>query len=416
MDHFHYRDGELHAEELPLTQLAERYGTPLYVYSRATLERHWRAFDDALATVPHQVCFAVKANSNLAVLQLLARLGSGFDIVSGGELERVLLAGGNPARIVFSGVGKTAAELERALEVGVGCFNLESAAELEQLAVLAHQRGVLASIALRVNPDVDAGTHPYISTGLKQNKFGVDLDTAEQLYLRAATLPSLRIVGIASHIGSQLLDIAPYLDAMDRVLALVDRLQQRGIVLEHLDVGGGLGVRYRDEEPRQPAEWAQAIIARLGARKLRLMTEPGRAIAGNAGLLLTRVILVKSNDIKTFLVVDAAMNDLLRPTLYSAWMDIVPVRPASDAAPRRVDVVGPVCESGDWLGKDRELAVQAGELLAVRTAGAYGFVMSSNYNSRGRAAEVLVDGSAAYLVRERETLTDLVRGEHLLPE
>jgi diaminopimelate decarboxylase len=413
-DHFHLREGALYAEDVALSDIAERFGTPCYVYSRATLERHYRAFDDALASVPHQVCFAVKANSNLAVLGVLAKLGSGFDIVSAGELRRVLAAGGDPAKVVFSGVGKTADELRFALEQRVGTFNVESESELRRLDQLAQAAGTRASIALRVNPDVDAKTHPYISTGLKQNKFGVDLVTAERLYVEARSMKGIHISGIASHIGSQLLDVSPYLDALDRVLALVDRLAAKGIEFDHLDVGGGLGVRYRDEVPTEPADWAKAFLPKLAGRKFKVMTEPGRAIAGNAGVLLMRVELIKRGEAKHFAVVDAAMNDLLRPSLYQAWMDIVPLRQNTTAPVQNYDVVGPVCETGDWLGKDRELAIAEGDLLAVRTAGAYGFVMASNYNTRGRAAEVMVDGSRAVLVRARETFDDLVRGERLL--
>lgn len=415
MDHFELRDGALHAEGIPLNRIAERFGTPSYVYSRATLERHYRAFDEALADSDHFVCYAVKANSNLAVLQILARLGAGFDIVSGGELMRVLRAGGDAGRVVFSGVGKRADEIHAALDAGIYCFNVESAHELDLLSQIASARGAQAPIALRVNPDVDAKTHPYISTGLKSNKFGVDIATAEVLYRRAATLPGIRIIGIASHIGSQLLDITPFLDALDRVLALVERLGAAGIRLQHIDVGGGLGVRYRDEVPVPPATWAQALLPRLAGRNLRILTEPGRAIAGNAGVLLTRVLGIKAGEEKSFAIVDAAMNDLLRPTLYQAWMDIVPVQPRTDGAAQRYDIVGPVCETGDWLGKDRELILAEGDLLAVRTAGAYGFAMASNYNSRPRAAEILVDGGHMHCVRERETFDDLVRGEHLLP-
>lgn len=415
-DHFTRRDdGGLYAEDVAVAEIAQRFGTPCYVYSRATLERHYRAFDQALADVPHQVCYAVKANSNLAVLGVLAELGSGFDIVSAGELRRVLMAGGDPAKVVFSGVGKTANELRFALQQGVGVFNVESESELRRLDRIAQELGVRAHIALRVNPDVDARTHPYISTGLKQNKFGVDLATAERLYLEAAHMPGIHISGIASHIGSQLLDVSPYLDALDRVLALVDRLAAKGITFDHIDVGGGLGVRYRDEQPTEPADWARAILPKLAGRNLKVMTEPGRAIAGNAGLLVMRVELIKHGEEKHFAVVDAAMNDLLRPSLYQAWMDIVPVQDNASAPMRTYDVVGPVCETGDWLGKDRELAIAEGDLLAVRTAGAYGFVMASNYNSRGRAAEVMVDGAQAHLVRERETFEDLVRGERVLP-
>lgn len=415
MDHFNVKEGVLHAEGLSVVALAERFGTPLYVYSRATLERHYRAFDAALASVPHCVHYAVKANSNLAVLNVLARLGAGFDIVSGGELARVLRAGGVPAKIVFSGVGKTAAEMTQALVAGVGCFNVESASELHRLSAVASARGQTARIALRVNPDVDAKTHPYISTGLKSNKFGVSLAEAERLYEEAATLPGIAIAGIASHIGSQLLDTAPLVDALDRMLALVDRLKARGIHFEHIDVGGGLGVRYRDETPTEPAAWAASILPRLVGRGLEVHCEPGRAIAGNAGLLVTRVEAIKQGEEKSFCIVDAAMNDLIRPTLYQAWMDIVPVAARPEEPTQNYDVVGPVCETGDWLGKDRALAVQEGDLLAVRTAGAYGFTMASNYNSRGRAAEVMVDAEVAHLVRERETFEDLVRGEALLP-
>jgi diaminopimelate decarboxylase len=414
-DHFNVHGGELHAESIPVAAIAQRFGTPCYIYSRATLERHYRAFDSALASVPHQVCYAVKANSNLAVLGVLAKLGSGFDIVSAGELRRVLAAGGDPARVVFSGVGKTAEELRFALEQNVGTFNVESESELRRLDRIAQELGTRARIALRVNPDVDAKTHPYISTGLKQNKFGVDLVTAERLYAEAAQMRGLQLSGVASHIGSQLLEVSPYLDALDRVLALVDRLAAQGITLDHIDVGGGLGVRYRDEVPTEPADWAKAILPKLSGRHLKVMTEPGRAIAGNAGILVMRVELIKRGEAKHFAVVDAAMNDLLRPSLYQAWMDIVPVNENRSATKQVYDVVGPVCETGDWIGKDRELSIAEGDLLAVRTAGAYGFVMSSNYNTRGRAAEVMVDGDRAVLVRARETFEDLVRGEKLLP-
>lgn len=415
VDHFVTLDGTLHAEGLPVSQLAARFGTPLYVYSRATLERHYRAFDAALASVPHCVHYAVKANSNLAVLNVLARVGAGFDIVSGGELARVLRAGGDASKTVFSGVGKTVAEMEFALSVGVGCFNVESASELRRLSAVATAKGQRARIALRVNPDVDAKTHPYISTGLKNNKFGVTLQEAEQLYLEALRLPGIAIAGIASHIGSQLLDPTPLVDALDRMLALVDRLQAAAIHLSHIDVGGGLGVRYKDEATTEPSAWAAAILPRLAGRKLEVHCEPGRAIAGNAGLLVTRVEVIKNGEEKNFCIVDAAMNDLLRPTLYQAWMDIIAVQSQSEEPAKIYDVVGPVCETGDWLGKDRLLAVREGDLLAVRTAGAYGFTMSSNYNSRGRAAEVMVDGDTAHLVRARESFEDLVQGEQLLP-
>ncbi|MFT4045683.1 MAG: diaminopimelate decarboxylase [Solimonas sp.] len=415
MDHFEFRNGALHAEELPVTDLAERFGTPLYVYSKATLERHFHAFDDALAGIDHLVCYAVKANSNLAVLQTLARLGAGFDIVSGGELQRVLRAGGEAGKVVFSGIGKSEDEIRLALSAGIHCFNVESEYELDLLDATARLMNKRARIALRVNPDVDAQTHPYISTGLKSNKFGVDFETAERLYVRASTLAGIEIVGIAHHIGSQLLQVSPLLDALDRVIAFIGRLRGHGITLCHVDLGGGLGVRYRDERPIAPRDWAQALRPKLEALGLKVLTEPGRAIAGNAGILVTRVLGLKGSDEKRFAIVDAAMNDLLRPTLYQAWMDIVPVVPRHDLEAQTYDVVGPVCESGDWLGKDRALAIAPDDLLAVRTAGAYGFTMASNYNTRGRAAEVMVDGRSAHLIRARETFDDLVQNERLLP-
>ncbi|MCX7072963.1 MAG: diaminopimelate decarboxylase [Gammaproteobacteria bacterium] len=415
MDHFEYRDGVLCAEGVALSAIAAEHGTPTYVYSRATLERHYRAFDRALDGLAHQVCYAVKANSNLAVLQVLARLGAGFDIVSGGELQRVLKAGGDPAKVVFSGVGKTAAEIELALNVGIYCFNVESEAELHRLSAIATRMGKTARIAFRVNPDVDAKTHPYISTGLKENKFGVDIAEAERLYALAATLPGIEIDGVACHIGSQLLELSPFLDALDRVLALIDRLAASGIELRHLDVGGGLGVRYDDEVPPSPSEWADALKPKLAGRKLVVMTEPGRAIAGNAGVLLTKVELLKPGAHKNFAIIDAAMNDLIRPSFYDAWHAVLPAEPRSDVETKTWDLVGPVCETGDWLARDRELALAEGDLLAFRTAGAYGFTMSSNYNTRGRAAEVLVDGAAVHVVRARESFDDLVRNETLLP-
>lgn len=415
MDHFEYRDGVLCAEGVALSAIAAEHGTPTYVYSRATLERHYRAFDRALDGLAHQVCYAVKANSNLAVLQVLARLGAGFDIVSGGELQRVLKAGGDPAKVVFSGVGKTTPEIELALNVGIYCFNVESEAELHRLSAIATRMGKTARIAFRVNPDVDAKTHPYISTGLKENKFGVDIAEAERLYALAATLPGIEIDGVACHIGSQLLELSPFLDALDRVLALIDRLAASGIELRHLDVGGGLGVRYDDEVPPSPSEWADALKPKLAGRKLVVMTEPGRAIAGNAGVLLTRVELLKPGAHKNFAIIDAAMNDLIRPSFYDAWHAVLPAEPRTDTETKTWDLVGPVCETGDWLARDRELALAEGDLLAFRTAGAYGFTMSSNYNTRGRAAEVLVDGAAVHVVRARESFDDLVRNEALLP-
>lgn len=413
MDYFEYRDGELCAERVPLAAIAERYGTPCYVYSRATLERHWHAFDRAFAGRPHLVCYAVKANSNLGVLNVLARLGSGFDIVSVGELERVLAAGGDPAKVVFSGVGKREDELRRALEVGIRCFNVEVPQELERLNRIAGEMGKTAPVSLRVNPDVDAQTHPYISTGLRENKFGIDVDEVLDDYRRAAELPNLEVVGIDCHIGSQLTSVAPFIDALERVLVLADRLKAEGIAIRHLDIGGGLGIRYRDETPPEPADYAAALSERLEGLDYEVLMEPGRAIVGNAGVLLTKVEYLKSNRLKHFAIVDAAMNDLIRPALYEAWQAILPVRPSEEAPQRVYDIVGPVCETGDFLGKDRELALREGDLLAVRSAGAYGFSMSSNYNSRPRPAEVLADGDKTYLLRRREELPDLYRGEAL---
>ena len=414
MQPFNYRDNVLFAEGVALPAIAERFGTPTYVYSRAHIEAQYRAYADALAGLPHLVCFAVKANSNLGVLNLLARLGAGFDIVSRGELERVLAAGGEPGKIVFSGVGKSRDDMRRALEVGVHCFNVESAEELERLQQVAASLGKRAPISLRVNPDVDAGTHPYISTGLKENKFGIDIAKAEAVYARAAELPNLEIIGVDCHIGSQLTNLSPFLDALDRLLVLVDRLGERGIRIRHLDLGGGLGVQYRDEQPPLAGDYIAAVRERIAGRDLALVFEPGRSIVANAGVLLTRVEFLKRTDHKNFAIIDAAMNDLIRPALYQAWMDIVPVE-QRDAQAQSWDIVGPICETGDFLGKDRELALAEGDLLAVRSAGAYGFVMSSNYNTRGRAAEVLVDGEQIHEVRRRETLTELFAGESLLP-
>jgi diaminopimelate decarboxylase len=415
MNAFEHRDGQLFAEGVALPAIAERFGTPTYVYSRAHIEQQYRAYADALNGTPHLICFAVKANSNLAVLNVLARLGAGFDIVSRGELERVLAAGGEAQKIVFSGVGKSRDDMRRALEVGVHCFNVESVDELERLQEVAASLNVQAPVSLRVNPDVDAGTHPYISTGLKENKFGIDIQQAEAVYTRAAQLPSLKVVGVDCHIGSQLTTLEPFLDALDRLLALVDRLAGQGIRIRHLDLGGGLGVQYRDEQPPLAADYIAAVRKRIEGRDLSLVFEPGRFIVANAGALLTRVEYLKHTEHKDFAIVDAAMNDLIRPALYQAWMDVVEVQPRN-AAKRRYDVVGPICETGDFLAKDRELALAEGDLLAVRSAGAYGFVMSSNYNTRGRAAEVLVDGEQAFEVRRRETLSELFEGESLLPE
>jgi len=416
MDHFQYRDGELFAEDVPLREIAEQYGTPCYVYARATLERHWHAFDDAFRNRPHLVCFAVKANSNLAVLNVLARLGSGFDIVSVGELERVLAAGGDPAKVLFSGVGKQAGEMRRALEVGIRCFNVESAAELERLNGVAGELGVQAPVALRVNPDVDAKTHPYISTGLRENKFGIAIEQAPALYHRARELPHIRVSGVDCHIGSQLTQLGPFLDALDRVLALVERLAADGIEIDHLDLGGGLGVRYRDETPPEPADYAEALLQRLGDVPYEVFIEPGRAIAANAGVLLTRVEYLKHSEAKDFAIVDAAMNDLIRPSLYQAWQAIVSVEEHPQGTAGVYDLVGPICETGDFLGRQRELTLREGSLLAVRSSGAYGFSMASNYNSRPRAAEVMVDGDRVRLVRRRETLAELYAGEAVLPD
>ncbi|QVI75625.1 diaminopimelate decarboxylase [Pseudomonas syringae] len=415
MDAFNYRDGELFAEGVALSAIAERFGTPTYVYSRAHIEAQYRAYADALSGMPHMVCFAVKANSNLGVLNVLARLGAGFDIVSRGELERVLAAGGKAEKIVFSGVGKTREDMRRALEVGVHCFNVESTDELERLQEVAAELNVRAPISLRVNPDVDAGTHPYISTGLKENKFGIAIAAAEDVYIRASQLPNLEVIGVDCHIGSQLTTLEPFIDALDRLLDLVDRLGDCGVHLHHIDLGGGLGVRYRDEEPPLAADYIKAVRERLAGRDLGLLFEPGRFIVANAGALLTRVEYLKHTEHKDFAIVDAAMNDLIRPALYQAWMDVTAVRPR-DSEPRAYDIVGPICETGDFLAKGRELALAEGDLLAVHSAGAYGFVMSSNYNTRGRAAEVLVDGSQAFEVRRRETVAELFAGESLLPE
>lgn len=415
MTAFSYNNGELFAEAVSLSSIAAQHGTPCFVYSRQAIEQAWLAWDQALDGTPHLVCFAVKANSNLGVLNVLARLGAGFDIVSGGELERVLAAGGDPAKVVFSGLGKTAEEMRRALQVGIHCFNVESAAELERLQQVAAELGVKAPVSLRVNPDVDAKTHPYISTGLKENKFGIDIAKAPEVYRRAADLPNIEVCGVDCHIGSQLTDDTPFLDALDRLLALIDQLAAEGIQIRHLDLGGGLGVTYRDEQPPAPGDYLAKVRAQLKGRELALLFEPGRSIVANAGVLLTRVNLLKPTEHKDFAIIDAAMNDLIRPALYSAWMGIDPVKPRSDVPARNWDIVGPVCETGDFLGKERELALAEGDLLAVRSAGAYGFVMSSNYNTRPRAAELLVDGEQVHVVRRRETVSELFAGESLLP-
>lgn len=415
MQHFNQRNGELYIEDLPLTAVAERFGTPAYVYSRAAFTQHYLDYAQALGSHPGMICYAIKANSNLAILNVLAKLGSGFDIVSGGELERVLRAGGKPERIVFSGVGKTATEMARALDVGIFCFNVESEAELELLAQVAAEKGKIAHVSLRVNPDVDANTHPYISTGLKENKFGISIERAPAVYQRASQLSSLAIKGLDCHIGSQLTQLTPFLDALDRLLLLIDQLTATGISISHLDLGGGLGVTYSDETPPAVATYMAAIKERLGDRALSLLFEPGRSISANAGVLLTQVMFLKPTEHKNFAIIDAAMNDLIRPALYQAWQEIRPLKPRSSQA-KEWDLVGPICETGDFLGKSRELAIESGDYLAVMSAGAYGFSMSSNYNSRGRAAEIIVDGDEMHLVRARETIDDMLRGEAVLPE
>lgn len=415
MSPFTYQNNELFAEYVSLSAIAREFGTPCYVYSRAYLEERFLEYTTALEGQDHLVCYAVKANSNIAVLNVLAKLGAGFDIVSTGELERVLAAGGKPERIVFSGVGKSTEEMRRALDIGIHCFNVESESELERLNGVAMAMGVMAPISIRVNPDVDAKTHPYISTGLKDNKFGIDIDSAPSVYHTARAMSNITIKGVDCHIGSQLIDTSPFLDALDRVLKLVDLLAADGIKISHLDLGGGLGVRYRDEIAPLTADYIAAIRQRLSDRKVTLMFEPGRSITANAGVLLTRVEYLKLSEHKNFAIIDAAMNDMIRPALYSAWMDLLAVKPRQDGVLRHYDFVGPVCETGDFLAKDRELRIAEGDLLALASSGAYGFTMSSNYNSRGRAAEVMVDGDKAHQIRARETVTDLMRGESMLP-
>jgi diaminopimelate decarboxylase len=415
MDYFNYRNNELYAEDVPVQDICHQYSSPCYVYSRATLERHWLAFDRAFGDHAHLICYAVKANSNIALLNVLARLGSGFDIVSLGELERVLAAGGDAKKIVFSGVGKREDEILAALKIGIRCFNVEVIDELDRINRLAAQLGVIAPVSFRVNPDVDANTHPYISTGLKENKFGIDITLALAEYRRAAQMSNIKVVGIDCHIGSQLTETRPFLDALDKVLDLVAALKAEGIVLHHLDLGGGLGIRYNEEQPPEPVDYIAAVLERLGKTDFEILLEPGRAIVGNAGILVTQVEYLKPTEHKNFAIVDAAMNDLVRPSLYSAWQAIIPVNLVSDAVEQQWDIVGPVCETGDFLGKDRALKLAQGDLLAIRSSGAYGFSMSSNYNSRPRVAEVMVDGDQIYLIREREKIAELWSGEHLLP-
>lgn len=408
-------DGVLHAEQCSLDQLAKQFGTPLYVYSKATFEKHYLDMDRAFGFIDHQICFAVKSNSNIAVLNVLAKLGCGFDIVTGGELARVLRAGGDASKIVFSGLGKTEADIRQALEVGIACFNVESYAELDRIEKVAAEMGVKAPISLRVNPDVDAKTHPYISTGLKENKFGIPSDSVYETYQYAASLEHLDIIGIDCHIGSQLTETQPFVDALDRVISMIDELKKLGITLKHIDIGGGLGVTYKDEVPPTVVEYAESLRPALEKLGLKVYMEPGRSISANAGVLVTKVDLLKPTNHRNFAIVDAAMNDLIRPSLYEAWMDIQEVVELSQTEKKVWDVVGAICETGDFLGKERALAIQPNDYLAVMGAGAYGFVMSSNYNSRGRAAEVMVDGQQAHLIRERETIESLWERECLLP-
>ena len=408
MDFFQYKNEQLYVEDLPVKQLAEEFGTPLYIYSRATLERHWHAFDSALGEHPHLICYAVKANSNIGILNIMAKLGSGFDIVSQGELERVLAAGGEASKVVFSGVAKSRAEIMRALEVGIRCFNVESVAELHHINQIAGEMGKIAPISLRVNPDVDAHTHPYISTGLKENKFGVSVDEAREVYKLAATLPHVKITGMDCHIGSQLTELQPFLDATDRLIRLIEQLQEDGITLKHLDLGGGLGVTYTDETPPHPSDYATALLNKLkDYEDLEIILEPGRAIAANAGILVAKVQYLKSNESRNFAITDTGMNDMIRPALYEAYMNIIEIDRTLEREKAIYDVVGPVCETSDFLGKQRELAIAEGDYIAQRSAGAYGASMSSNYNSRPRTAEVLVDGNKAHLIRRRESLSEL---------
>ncbi len=415
MDHFTYRDNQLFVENVAIDAIVKQHGSPCYIYSRATLERHWNAFNNAFGSHAHLICYAVKANSNLGVLNVLARLGSGFDIVSIGELERILQAGGDAKKVVFSGVGKREDEIRAALKIGIRCFNIEVLGELERINQVAGELGVRAPVSFRVNPDVDAQTHPYISTGLKENKFGIAIEDALEAYQAAAALPNIDVVGVDCHIGSQLTQTRPFLDALDKVLLLIDKLHEHGITLKHLDLGGGLGICYRDEQPPEPADYIRAILARLGDTPLEIMLEPGRAIVGNAGILVTRVEYLKPTEHKNFAIVDAAMNDLVRPALYGAWQDIIPVKNDSTAPELVWDIVGPVCETGDFLGKERTLKLSQNDLLAVRSSGAYGFTMSSNYNSRPRVVEIMVDHDQIHIVRERETLAQLWQGESVLP-
>lgn len=415
MDFFQYQDNQLLVEQLPVSQIAQQFGTPLYIYSRATLERHWHAFDDAFGVHPHLICYAVKANPNIAILNVMAKLGSGFDIVSQGELERVLAAGGEAGKVVFSGVAKTEAEITRALEVGIRCFNVESISELKRINSVAEKLNKIAPISLRVNPDVDAKTHPYISTGLKENKFGISVDEARAVYRLAQSLSHIKISGMDCHIGSQLTELKPFLDATDRLLVLMQQLQEDGIQLHHLDLGGGLGVPYHGEQPPHPSEYTTALLAKLKAYpELEIILEPGRAITANAGILVSKVEYLKSNESRNFAIVDAGMNDMIRPALYQAYMEIIEVDRTLDRPSAVYDIVGPICETSDFLGKQRTLAIAEGDLIAQRSAGAYGASMSSNYNSRPRTAEVMVDGDQAHLIKRRESYQELWRHEAIL--
>ena len=408
MNFFQYKNNKLYAEDIPVQQLAEQFGTPLYVYSRATLERHWHAFDSAFGNRPHLICFAVKSCSNIGVLNIMAELGSGFDIVSQGELERVLAAGGDASKVVFSGVAKSREEIMRALEVRIRCFNVESVSELKHINQIAGEMGKIAPISLRVNPDVDAHTHPYISTGLKENKFGVSVNEAREVYKLASTLPNIKITGMDCHIGSQLTELQPFLDATDRLIVLMEQLKEDGIKLKHLDLGGGLGVTYTDETPPHPSDYANALLEKLqNYPELEIILEPGRAISANAGILVAKVQYLKNNESRNFAITDTGMNDMIRPALYEAYMNIVEIDRTLTREKAIYDVVGPVCETSDFLGKQRELSIAEGDYIAQCSAGAYGASMSSNYNSRPRTAEVLVDGDKSYLIRRRETLQEL---------
>ncbi len=416
MDHFNYKNQQLFAEDVAISDIIAQHGTPAYIYSRATLERHWHAFDKAFGEHPHLICFAVKSNSNIALLNVMARLGSGFDIVSQGELERVLAAGGEASKVVFSGVAKSHSEIARALEVGIRCFNVESVSELKRINEVAGQLGKIAPISLRVNPDVDAKTHPYISTGLKENKFGVSVKEAREVYRFAKTLPNVKITGMDCHIGSQLTELQPFLDATDRVIVLMEQLKQDGIELHHLDLGGGLGVTYTNEVPPHPTEYAAALLDKLKAYpNLEIILEPGRAITANAGILVTKVEYIKQNEDRRFAIVDTGMNDMIRPALYEAYMQIIEVNPSLVREKAVYDVVGPICETSDFLGKQRELSIAEGDLIAMRSAGAYGATMSSTYNSRPQAVEVMVDGDKAHLIKSRASFEELWRLEKLLP-